>query len=56
MPLLAWGSHWNVYVPFFRVTVTDFVPMNGTVVITFLTPGPKKSKLCEDDLSATVIL
>src|SRR3954464_13802241 len=55
MPLEACGSHWTVYVPFLSVTVTFLVPTNGTVVTTFLTPGPKMWKLCALDLSFTVI-
>ena len=41
--------------PFLRVTVTFFVPENGTVVTTLVTPGPKMWKLCAFDLSLTVI-
>src|SRR6478735_12288433 len=49
IPDCACGSHWNVYVPFLRVTVIFLVPTNGTLVTTLATPGPKMWKLCEFD-------
>ena len=42
--------------PFFSVTVTVFVPLNGVVVIFLFTPGPFRWKLWMFDLSLTVIL
>src|SRR4051812_20892999 len=49
------GSQTNVYVPFFRATITVFVPTKPTVVISLFTPGPFRWKLWMFDLSATVI-
>ena len=45
-----------MYVPFFSLTVTVFVPLNGVVVIFLFTPGPVRWKSWMFDLSLTVIL
>src|ERR671935_3119745 len=55
MPLAAWMSHWYVYLPFLSLIVQVFVVTAETLVDLF-TPGPKRWKLCADDLSRTTIL
>jgi hypothetical protein len=46
------GSHTYVYRPGFRFSVTFFVPVHETLVITLLT-GPRRWKLCSDERSLT---
>ena len=57
MPFIdvGWGSHTNVYFPFFSVTVKVLEPTAGTLVAT-LTPGPLSLKLWMLDLSARTSL
>src|SRR5262245_61299918 len=47
---VACGSHTNVYLPFFRVTVHVELPVFGVLVLLF-TPGPLRWKLWRFDLS-----
>src|SRR5918911_3548954 len=52
---LACGSQTYVYLPFLSLSVTVFVPLAATVVITLLT-GPLRWKLWMFDLSVTTNL
>src|SRR5436190_11995793 len=55
MPARAWGSHWNVYLPFLSVTVQVVLALPETDVFLFR-PGPNRWKLCVLAVSLTAIL
>ena len=48
---LECGSQTYWYVPGLSFSVTDFLPVNETPVITLLRPGPDRWKSWLDDLS-----